>query len=145
MDFLSEFAERLSELMLLKGIKTHRLAEEIGVSDSMVSYWLRAEKQISLPNFIKLADFLECTMDFLAGRSDEELKFVPQSPPAFPIALRRALQLRGMTRYSLDRDTKFKDNYIFRWDHGAVPNLVSLIELADILDVSIDYLVGREN
>ncbi len=145
MDFLSEFAERLSELMAIKNIKSEELGKEIGISGSSIRFWLRGKRQASLPNFIKLADYFGCTMDFLVGRSDEEMKFTPKVPPPLSAALRRAFELRGITRYSLDRDTKFKDSYIYSWDHGSSPDMVSLIELADILDVSIDYLVGREN
>lgn len=145
MSILSEFAERLNELMQLKNIRSEQLAKEIGVSGSIIRYWQRGTKQTSLPNLIKLADYFGCTMDFLAGRSDNEMSFIPQTPPPFPQALRRALALRGMTRYSLDRDTKFDDSYIYSWDHGSPPDLFTLVELADLLDVTIDYLVGREN
>jgi transcriptional regulator with XRE-family HTH domain len=145
MDVLSEFSERLSELMIIRNIKSEQLGKEIKASGSIVRCWLRGEKQISLPNLFRLADYFGCTIDFLAGRSDTELAFAVQTPPPFPEALRKVMAERGYTRYSLHKNTKFKDAYMYKWDHGSQPDLFTLVELADLFDVTIDYLVGREN
>lgn len=144
MDILTEFCERLKEQMLLKNIKSELMAKELGLSGSIIRYWQRGVKQISLPNLIKIADYFGCTMDFLAGRSEHEMAFIPQTPPPFPQALRKVMAERGYTRYRLHRDTKFKDSYMYKWDHGSAPDLFSLVGLAELFDVTIDYLVGRE-
>ena len=145
MNYLLEFAERLTELMRYKSIKSEQLAKELSVSGSIVRSWQRGEKQPSLPNLTKLADFFNSTMDFLAGRNEGEMDFVPQIPPPFPQALRKALAAHNMSRYSLTSNTKFGDGYVYKWDKGAQPDMITLIELANILGCSIDYLVGREN
>lgn len=144
MDILSEFSERLSEAMLLKGIKSERLGKDIGTDGSTIRRWIRKDSKINLPNLIKLANYFGCTMDFLAGRSETEMKFTPQTPPPFPEALYKVMAERGYTRYSLHKNTKFKDAYLYKWDRGSQPDLFSLVELADIFDVTIDYLAGRE-
>ena len=87
MDNLSEFSERLSELMLFKNIKSEKLGKTLGISGSIIRRWLRGAKQPSLPNLIKLADYFYCAMDFLAGRSDAEMRFTPKTPPPLPAAL----------------------------------------------------------
>jgi hypothetical protein len=141
-----EAAENIIEIFRLalegKGIVA---LKEIGVSGSIVRYWQRETKQVSLPNLLKLADCFGCTMDFLAGRSGNEMAFVPQTPPPFPQAFRRALAARGITRYKLTWNTKFSDNCIYSWDRGSQPDLSAFVELADLLKGAIDYLVGREN
>ena len=142
---LPVFAERLQALMRLKNIKSKQLGTEIGVSGSLVRYWQRGEKQAGLPNLIKLANYFNCTIDFLAGRSDDEIDFVPQTPPPFHKALRRILAIGGVSKYKFTWHTKFGDNYFYSWDHGAQPNLSTLIALADIFGCSIDYLVGYDN
>jgi len=139
------FAERLNELMALKNIKSIQLGKEIDVGGSTIRYWQRGEKQPSLLSLLKLADYFNCTIDYLTARSENEINFTPKITPPFPQALRRALASQNMTRYSLARDTKFSDSYMYSWDHGAVPDMLTLIELANILDCSIDYLVGRED
>jgi len=145
MSILSDFAERLQGLMDAKNIKSEQLGKEIGVSGSIVRYWQRGAKQVSLPNLLKLADYFGCTMDYLAGRSDGEMTFVPRMPPPFPQALRRAVAARGATIYKLATQTKFNYSYIYSWDHGSQPDLFTLVDLADTLKCTIDFLVGREN
>lgn len=145
MEVLKNFSERLAELMKDEEINAASLGKEIGVGHSTVNRWLRIERKINLTNLIKLANRFNCTMDFLAGRNYDDMKFIPQNPPPFPQALRRALKTAGKSRNYLDKHTKFKDSYIYNWDHGTVPDIISLVELADILECTIDYLVGREN
>jgi len=145
MDVFLEFGDRLSELMLLKNdVKSEQLGKALGVSGCSVRCWLKGKHQISLPNLLKVADYFGCTMEFLAGRSDNEMKFIPQTPPPFPQALAKVMKERGVTRYWLHKNTKFKDPYLYKWNHGSPPDLTSLIELADFFEITIDYLVGRE-
>ena len=51
---------------------------------------------------------------------------------------------KGVTRYRLVKDLPIYDGYFTNWKKGKSPNILTLILLADYLDVTIDYLVGRE-
>ena len=144
MDILSEFSERLSELMFFRGIKSEKLGKDLGIGGSTIRRWIRKDSKINLPNLLKLADYFKCTMDFFAGRSEGEMKFTPLTPPPFPQALRKSMDESGYTRYKLDKTTRFKNSYLYKWDHGSQPDIFSLVELADIFGVTIDHLVGRE-
>ena len=144
MENLSHFSERLKELMLEANIKSDELGQKIGVSGSTIRTWHRGDSVINLTNLINLADFFECAIDYLVGRSDNTDVFVKKELPPFALRLREVLQERGMSRYSMTRDTKFKDKYFCNWDKGTIPLLPNIIELADILDCTIDYLIGRE-
>ena len=145
MVILSLFSERLSDLMFDAKIKSDELGNKIGVSGSAIRRWQRGIGTINLTNIILLADFFGCAVDYIAGRSESNDVFTPKELPPFPLRLREVLQEKGMSRYSMDRDTKFKDCFFWRWDKGTVPTLPNLIELADLLNCSIDYLIGREN
>lgn len=142
---LNLFGERLSELMKDEEINGINLGKKLGVSRSTVPRWIKGTRKIGLKNFIKVADYFNCTMDFLAGRSYEDIKFVPQTPPPFPHALKRALESCGKSRHYLDKYTKIKDSYLHNWYHGVEPDILSLVDLAEILGCTIDFLVGREN
>jgi len=144
MDILSLFGERLTDLMLEANIKSDELSNKIGVSGSGIRRWQRGSSDINLVNLITLADYFCCAIDFLVGRSDNNEEFMPKQLPPFPQRLREVMQEKGMTRYSMDKDTKFKDSYFYRWDKGIAPMLQTVIELADLLDCTIDYLIGRE-
>jgi len=143
---LSLFGERLSDLMIEVNIKSEELGKKIGVSGSAVRRWQRGNGIINLTNLIALADHFGCAVDYLAGRGsiDNDEVFTPKTLPPFPQRLREVMQEKGMTRYSMDQDTKFKDCYFTRWDNGTIPLLTNVIELADLFDCTIDYLIGRE-
>lgn len=62
---------RLRELRESKGIFQKHIAEAIYTSKNTISNW---EKGVSEPNIeflIKLADFFQCTVDYLIGREND--------------------------------------------------------------------------
>ena len=69
------FHERLTELMIEKGVNTVSLAAAIGVSDETVRRWKNGERDILLSQLVKLADYFQCSLDFLAGRSDTKVRY----------------------------------------------------------------------
>jgi transcriptional regulator with XRE-family HTH domain len=57
------------------------------------------------------------------------------------IKIRKA---RGLKQYELADKIGVKYTLLSRWENGVgYPSLFSAIDLADALDVSLDYLVGR--
>lgn len=139
------FQERLSELMTEKGLNTVSLSREIGVSDETVRRWKNGQRSILLSQMLKLADYFECSLDYLAGRSDICLDYSVCDIPPFYDRLRFVMNEKSVSRYRLVKDLPIYDSYFTNWKQGKSPNLLTLIALADYLDVSIDYLVGREN
>ena len=138
------FHERLTELMIEKGVNTVSLASAVGVSDETVRRWKNGERDILLSQLVKLADYFQCSLDFLAGRSDTALDYQVMEMPLFYDSLRAVMKEKGVTRYRLVKDLPIYDGYFTNWKKGKSPNILTLILLANYLDVSIDYLVGRE-
>lgn len=63
------FWERFYELCLKNGTKPNPLAKEIGISSGVITKW----KSGGIPNgemLIKIADYLDCSVDYLLGRTD---------------------------------------------------------------------------
>lgn len=144
MDNLSKFAERLSELMFDAKIKSELLGAAIGVSGSAIRRWLRGSGVINLTNLVTLADYFRCSIDYLVGKTENYITITPKPLPPFSKQIRKVLEEKGLSRYAMTKNTKFKDKYFWKWDKGTIPMLPNILELADILDCSIDYLVGRE-
>ena len=144
MENKSVFHERLTELMIEKGVNTVSLAAAIGVSDETVRRWKNGERDILLSQLVKLADYFQCSLDFLTGRSDTVLDYQVSEMPPFYDSLRAVMAEKGVTRYKLVKDLPIYDGYFTNWKKGKSPNILTLIMLADYLDVTIDYLVGRE-
>lgn len=137
-------SERLKDLMLDADIKSAKLGEIIGVSGQSVRGWCDGSQNISLCNLKKLADYFECSIDFLIGKSDIFLEYTPKVCPPFFERLRDVMAEKNKSRYRTGKESKIKDSYFTVWKKGADPRVYSLMELADYLQVSVDYLVGRD-
>lgn len=144
MSKLSLFNERLKELMLYKNIKSEKLAAAVGVTGSVVRRWTFNDTDVKLKNLLSLADFFNCSIDFLVGRSDKVLDFSPKECPPFYDAMLNALDHFDVTMYRVSEETKIKSYHFYIWRKGSKPQLSSLIELANYLGCTIDFLVGRE-
>lgn len=144
MDFLSIFCERLNDLITEKDLKNDVIAKELGVSSEAVRLWRHSKRYITLSQISKLADYLGCSIDYLAGRSEELLDYSPNDTYSFYPRLRQIMKEKGITRYALVKDTKIYDGYFTNWKNGADVHILTLILLADYFDVTIDYLVGKE-
>ena len=51
----------------------HGIAVCAAVSDETVRRWKNGERDILLSQLVKLADYFQCSLDFLAGRSETVL------------------------------------------------------------------------
>ena len=103
------FHERLTELMIEKGVNTVSLAAAIGVSDETVRRWKNGERDILLSQLLKLADYFQCSLDFLTGRSDSVLDYQVSEMPPFYDSLRAVMKEKGVTRYRLVKDLLIND------------------------------------
>ena len=126
------------------GCNNKTLAQNVGVSGVTIGRWKNGNGQLKLGNALKLANFFGCSLEFLMGRSDTPIDFVPQPCPPFYKHLRELLYTQGISRNKLNRDTPIKSSHFVDWKNGRDPQLISLIQLADYLGVTLDRLVGRE-
>ena len=65
------FWERFYNMCIAKGTKPHPVAKEIGVSSGVITKW---KTEGTLPNgetLIKIADYLDVSIDYLVGRTDK--------------------------------------------------------------------------
>lgn len=74
------FAERLDELMAEKKMNSLRLSKEIGGSDRVIGAWRKGEYEPKLESLIRLADFFDVSLDYLAGRSDVREMSIKKEP-----------------------------------------------------------------
>lgn len=65
-----KFAENLRLLMKEYGINQVKLANDIKISQSAISAWLLNKKEPSINSLWLLADYFNCTVDEIIGRSN---------------------------------------------------------------------------
>lgn len=68
------FAERLLELRTERGISQAQLARAIGVSCGIVCYWETDRSEPVASNLVKLADYLNVSIDYLLGRENDWIR-----------------------------------------------------------------------
>ena len=62
------------------------------------------------------------------------------------IRLKELRQQNGYTQKELSKLVNYSQNLISTWESGIhEPNIKALISLANIFNVSVDYLIGNEN
>ena len=64
------FSENLRLLMKEYNVNQVKLADDIHISQSAVSAWLLNKKEPSITSLWLLADYFNCTVDELIGRSN---------------------------------------------------------------------------
>ena len=56
--------------------------------------------------------------------------------------IRIAREARGITQKALARRLDVEQGHVWKWEHGVrTPRMLRLIIIADMLDVSLDYLI----
>lgn len=67
---LKVFCERLKVLRTEKGLSQPELANLLGVSNGIISFWENGVNEPTISNLIKLAEVLEVSTDYLLGLED---------------------------------------------------------------------------
>ena len=62
---------RLKELRIERGYTQKELAEGIQTTADSIYSWEKGRSEPSIETLVKLADFFECSIDYLTGREDD--------------------------------------------------------------------------
>ena len=62
---------KIQELRMSKNLTQRALAEKIGVKNYIVANWEQKRTEPSLRDLIDLADYFECSIDYLVGREND--------------------------------------------------------------------------
>ena len=144
MNILSIFPERLRDLMFFHDdIKSDSLGKAVGISGTCIRSFLRGETIPSLKNAVAIADFFHCSLNYLAGMSDHYQEVLPRPLPPFYENLRNVMDHLGVSRYNVAHHSKIQDSNFTNWAKGKQPKFETVCTLAEYLNVSLDYLVGR--
>ena len=68
---MSAFSVRLRELRTSKRVTQKQAAEGVGLSERIYQSYELGEKEPTLGNINKLADYFDVSTDYLLGRSDK--------------------------------------------------------------------------
>ena len=67
---MTTFGERLAQLRKERGVTQKQIAELLGVAHRTAQHYEYMEREPSIEQLTKLADFFNVSVDFLIGRTD---------------------------------------------------------------------------
>lgn len=136
---MSNFYELLSDVLNEKG-KSFIDLENAGVIAPRTFYQFKKTTPF-LPTIVKIANYLEVSLDYLAGRDDNN-KFAPIKQINFYQNLINLMRLSKITQSKLAKELNFGRPNFQYWKNGSLPKFSLLIEMANYFGTSIDELVG---
>ena len=137
--------ERLNELLNEKNMPAASLANIIGLSGVAVRKWRRINTALKLEHLLRVAEYFDCSLDFLCGRTEEEKGFNKNVSPIFPQRLKEIIAHSKTPIDRISKETNLDRRNFYDWFNGMPPVSSTLIILANYFDCSVDYLVGLES
>jgi len=141
---LSNFGDSLADLMLEKGLTHISLGNAIGVANSNIHGWKTGKHSLKLSTALRLADYFECSLEFLLGRTEIRCSFTPQKCPPFFDRLLAVMKENNISQYRLTKGVLSRGHFSL-WKKGADPFVDTLLNLTAYFDCTLDYLVGRDS
>lgn len=146
MSISKEFQQRFIDLAdeIEEKSKAKR-AELMGISNTTYSNAYNYGIVPKITSLIRIADYFDISVDYLAGISDNERYFKAACGKRFAERLEELRAEKGIsTVYELSMRSHIHRNNIAQWlKNDYFPLLDDLILLANLFDVSLDYLLGR--
>lgn len=62
--------DKIQEVLGSKNIKASKMMKDLGFSSGLFSQWKSGKQEVSLEKIIKIADYLDCSVDYLLGRTN---------------------------------------------------------------------------
>ena len=97
----------------------------------------------NLPNILKIADTLKISLDYIAGLTEQAEFNLKSYTINFYENLKRELKTQQISQNKFMRDLNYSSAAFTRWKYGDIPYFSTVIEIANYLNTSIDYLIGR--
>ena len=105
---------RLKDLRTIKGVTQKEVARALNTTDDTIYSWEKGRSQPSLEMLFKLADYFDCTIDYLVGREDDF--GVVQTAPNYALT---ALESEMLSHFrKLDMSSQHKAiGYVYALSH----------------------------
>ena len=147
---MPNLSDRIKELRNSANMTQDEFGQKFGVVKSTISLY---ESGKSTPNDEikrKICEYFNVTLDYLDGRTDRKGEnngyffFDDLLKDVFTFRLKKAMDNKGLTEDALLELMPSNKNNIKSYLNGdCEPALEDLIDISQILEVSIDYLLGQ--
>ena len=129
-----------------RGMRSYKLAEASGCNKTAVNNWLYQRQLPSSKALIKLADYMNVSLDYMLGLNDDKSIIRSGTTEKFGRRICAILDTVEATSYRLAKECGIGTSAVSKWkDLKRLPSIETLIKLSATLGVKVDYLVGRTN
>lgn len=142
---------RLKKLREEKKLKQEELANILSISASSIGMYERNLREPDDDLKLKISKYFNCSIDYLVGKTDirnyeyEEKKSNNKEDFFMMLHIKEIRKKQGLTQYDLADKLQTTQQRISSYENGKrEPDLVTLSQIADILNVSTDTLLGRQ-
>lgn len=98
----------------------------------------------SVKSLMKIADYLQCSIDYLLGKVDKSDFVRSETEENFYARLQALADEKSIKLSALSHSLSFAPNSVYEWIRtNSLPSLEYLYEIAGYFKVSVDYLLGR--
>lgn len=142
---MEKFKDILKDLIIDDGNKSLRtLSKLINVSAFQLGKFLKGSMP-NINNALKISNYFNVSLDYLFGLiNDKTCKNLKnKNMDVFVNRYEQALKNNNLTNNAFCKISSVSESSLRRWKNGEEPRLESLIEIAEKLSTSIDYLIGR--
>jgi len=150
------FYERLRAACKISKTTATTVTKELNLSSGNVGRW-KAGGVPSIEILIKLSERLNVSTDFLLGKDNNilpsnaipyesfEMTPVPIVNKIFYERLKDACKNSNTTATAVTLELGLSRGNLSRWKAGGVPSIEVLIKFSERLNVSTDFLLGKDN
>ena len=139
---------RIADLRLDKDLKQKEVASKLNVLENNYSKWERGVTDIPLLKINELANFYNCSLDYLFGLSNKNIK-TDKKEINLKLMSQRILSLRkekNLTQEQVSEHIGFHQRTYAHYEDGSrIPTSFKVYYIAIYYNVSLDYIVGRSN
>lgn len=133
------------KLLQIRNTTAYQVCKATGIASSTISDWKNGKSTPKQDKLKKIADYFGVTLDYLmTGEESETPKL--ESEVNTVVRIKALRKEKGLTQQELADMLNVAGNTLGYWENGHYePDLKALIKLADIFDVSVDYIIGRSD
>lgn len=143
---LKNFAERLQDLIIENEINPPILADAIGVASTTITRYLTAKKCPSVEVVVKIADYFNCSTDYILALNDDSTAYKFRKCPPFGQQLKYLFEKQQKTQYSFKKQKRISQSVLYYWLHDVyMPSIYNIIKLSEFFECTVDYVLGRGN
>lgn len=139
--FSGIIGKRIKELRNIRNLNQHQVAQELQVSRQMYSSYESGKREPDLQTVVKIANYFGISLDELLNLDD----YTEEEKKTVGGRIKQARIAKGLKQSELAEMLELAASTVALYEQNRrEPNLKTIVKLAKILDLSLNYLLGYD-